>query len=120
MSLFRGVLPWALVLVGLLTLSGCSDNRAKAWQMIDDGALLVDVRSPGEYNAGHLPDAKLIPVSEVGSRLAEFGNDKNAPIVVYCAAGVRAGKAKDILESNGFTNVVNGGGYEDMMAAKPK
>ncbi len=87
--------------------------------MINSGALVVDVRSPGEFNQGHLPDAKLIPVNEVESRIAEFGDDKNRPIVVYCKAGIRAARAEATLKEHGYTNVLNGGGYSDLMASKP-
>lgn len=120
MPIRRLFLTLIISLLALSGLNGCSDNTGKAWQMINDGALLVDVRTPREYNAGHLPNAKLIPISQVESRLEEFGGDKNRPIVVYCASGGRSGKAKGILESHGFTNVVNGGGYEALMAAKPQ
>ncbi len=90
-----------------------------AWQKIDQGALLVDVRTPGEYNAGHLPNAKLIPVDEVEKRLSEFGSDKSRPIVVYCKSGGRSGRAESILLANGYTDVTNGGGYQQLMSTKP-
>jgi len=119
MFIRRFLLTVVLSLVALLGLNACSDNRAQAWQMIENGALLVDVRTPSEYNAGHLPNARLIPIGQLSARLEEFGKDKNRPVVVYCASGGRSGKAKSILEANGFTQVVNAGGYEAMMAVKP-
>jgi len=114
-----------LLVVGitLLTIiaSGCSSKGepGKAWQMINDGALLVDVRTPDEYNQGHLSGAKLIPVKEVEERIAEFGEDKSRPIVVYCKRGVRSGRAEQTLIEHGFTNVLNGGGYDALMSLKP-
>jgi len=110
-----------LLVVLVLSVSvGCSQGEPEsAWKMINSGALLVDVRSPGEFNQGHLPDAKLIPVGDVESRIAEFGDDKNRPIVVYCKAGVRAAKAINVLKEHGYTNVLNGGGYSDLMASRP-
>ncbi len=105
----------------LLALSvGCSQGEPEgAWNMINNGALVVDVRSPGEFKEGHLAGAKLIPVGEVASRIAEFGDDKDRQIVVYCKRGVRAAKAEGVLRENGFTNVFNGGGYSDLIASKP-
>ncbi len=104
----------------LSVLAGCSQGEPEAaWKMISEGALLVDVRTPEEFNQGHLPNAVLIPVADVAKRIAEFGEDKDRPIVVYCKAGVRAGKAERVLKENGYTNVLNGGGYSDLMAAKP-
>jgi len=113
------ILP-VLILVALL-LSGCSnESQIKAWGMIDNGALIVDVRTPQEFKSGHLPGAKLIPINQVSAKLSEFGNDKNRPIVVYCKSGSRSGKAEGILKSAGFTNVINGGGYSSLMSVKEK
>ena len=104
-----------------LLLSACDyKTQVKAWNMIDKGALVVDVRTPLEYNKGHLPNAKLIPVSEVSNRMAEFGSDKSKPIVVYCKSGRRSGTAIKKLKAAGYTNVFNGGGYSDLMAAREK
>jgi len=112
-----GFLLISMVLV--LSSTACSDNRAEAWQMINDGALLVDVRTQKEYNTGHLPGSKLIPIAEVDARIAEFGNDKSRPVVLYCASGGRAGKVKATLEARGFTNVLNAGGYNAMITVMP-
>ena len=108
----------SLVLV-MAILSGCSnENQVKAWTMIDNGALVVDVRTPGEFRSGHLPDAKLIPIDQVSARIGEFGQDKTKPIVVYCKSGSRSGNAERILKSAGFTNVHNGGGFNALMSTK--
>ena len=81
--------------------------------LLDGKALVVDVRTPGEFASGHHPRAVNIPVDQVQSRIAEFG-DKKKPVVVYCASGVRSGRAKGILEAAGYTSVTNGGGYNDL------
>jgi len=104
-----------------LLITACNyDTQVKAWNMIDKGALLVDVRTPMEYKSGHLPNALPIPVSEVGKRLSEFGSDKSKPIVVYCKSGRRASTAEKKLEAAGYTNVFNGGGYQDLLAVRKK
>lgn len=74
--------------------------------LVKDGALLVDVRTPDEYSAGHIEGAVNIPVGAVEARLNEFG-DKQGSIVLYCRSGARSAKAKALLESKGFTRVVN-------------
>jgi len=79
---------------------------ADARALVKDGALLVDVRTPEEYSAGHIDGAVNIPVAELGSRLSELG-DQQGPIVLYCRSGARSAKAKTLLESKGFTSVVN-------------
>ncbi len=109
------------VILSFLLLSACSMGESeRAWQKInDENALLVDVRTMEEYDAGHLPGAKLIPHDQIEGRLSEFGIDKGAPIVVYCKWGVRAKLAKETLAKHGFTNVINGGGYIDMLETTP-
>jgi phage shock protein E len=82
-------------------------------QKIKAGALVVDVRTPGEVAAEAYPGAINIPLDEVEKRLADFGDRKHA-VVVYCRSGHRAGLAKAILEKNGFSDVTNGGGLKDM------
>ena len=89
-----------------------------ARKLIAAGAAVVDVRTPEEYAEGHVPSAPNIPVDTVADHLADFeklvGGDKSKPLVVYCLSGSRSGKAKATLEAAGFTNVVNGGGYDDL------
>ena len=69
---------------------------------------LVDVRTPEEYAAGHIPTAINIPVAEIGDRPPT--DDKSALIVVYCASGRRSARSKAILEGLGYTGVVDFGG----------
>ena len=109
-----------LIIVFSFSLLACSKGDENvAWQKINQGALLVDVRTQGEFDQGHLPGAKLIPVNEVQQRIAEFGDDKNRPIVVYCKSGGRSGRAQSMLQEAGFTDVTNGGGYSSLMSSKP-
>ena len=100
--------------------TGCTlkGDPEKAWTMINGGALLVDVRTADEYAAGHLDEAIHIPVDEVKQRIAEFGEDKNRAIVVYCKRGIRSGRAADMLIEHGYTNVHNGGGYSSLVSSK--
>ena len=86
--------------------------------LIASGAVVIDVRTADEYAEEHLPNAVNIPVQDVSSRLGEIAtlvaNDKTRPIVVYCAAGARAAKAKAQLDAAGYSQVVNGGGLDDL------
>lgn len=81
-------------------------------QIIDEGAFLVDVRTPGEFAQGHVKGSANIPLDALPSQLSKFKGKKN--IIVFCRSGNRSGQAKAILEQNGFTNVVNGGTWEDV------
>lgn len=76
---------------------------------IEEGALILDVRTPGEYSSGHYPGAINIPLDQIGRRINELG-DKTRPIVVYCLSGARSYSARSILMAQGFRDVVNGGG----------
>jgi rhodanese-related sulfurtransferase/rubrerythrin len=75
-------------------------------QRTDGGTFtLLDVRQPGEYETEHLPGAKLIPLPELGARLAELDADK--PTVVYCGIGGRSRIAAQVLAAKGFKEVLN-------------
>jgi phage shock protein E len=71
-----------------------------AWA--DPSLLIVDVRTPEEYAAGHLPGAVNIPNGELKSRIAELDGARESDIVVYCKVGVRAAEAIEVLGKAGF------------------
>ena len=76
----------------------------KARQLVAEGAVLLDVRTPQEFQQGH-PDAALnIPVQELPRRLAEVG-PPGTRVVVYCAAGGRSAQAVQLLRAGGYTDV---------------
>lgn len=86
------------------------------------GAVVLDVRTPEEHAAGHVKGAYNIPFDALDARAAEVASlvkDKDGAVVVYCAAGARAGLAKLTLERQGYTHVQNAGGYESIVAAVP-
>lgn len=72
-------------------------------------ALLVDVRSSGEYREGHIPGSVNLPLSGLGSR-SSIGADKDSPVYVYCLSGARSAQAAGILRRMGYNNVKNIGG----------
>ena len=91
-----------------------SRGSGEAKEMIENGALVIDVRSAAEFGGGHLNGAKNIPVDQVQGRLRDiekWAGDKERAVVVYCASGMRSGRALSLLKQAGFSNVVNGGGY---------
>jgi rhodanese-related sulfurtransferase len=63
-------------------------------------ATVVDVREPGEYAAGHVPGATLIPMGHLSSRLAEL--DKSRPVYLVCASGNRSAAMTDLLRAAGY------------------
>lgn len=92
-------------------------DKQLAHRLVEQGALLLDVRSQAEYNERHLDNSLLIPHTEVGARIQEVlaaqGGDKRKPIVVFCRRGGRAAAAKAVLMQNGFSEVTNLGGIDD-------
>lgn len=89
-----------------------------AREQIAKGAVVIDVRTAEEYGQEHLPQATNISLDELPTRVAEVeklvGGDKSKPVVLYCGTGFRAGKAKRVLDAAGFTQVINGGGLDDL------
>lgn len=75
--------------------------------------VIVDVRSPWEYEMDHIPGAKNIPLEEISFNLDEF-RTFNHPVVLYCRSGNRSGMAVNILKQNGVAEVYNGGSLGDM------
>lgn len=81
-----------------------SDEVTKALQ---NGAHVIDVRTQGEFNQGHLPGAKLMDVSK-GDFIEKIRRlDRNAQYVVYCKTGIRSGRAIQIMQREGFGNLCN-------------
>lgn len=126
LALFLGV-PAVLLLVGYYLMSTVQagaplkevSREVQGWNLISMGALLVDVRTPEEFSAGHLEGAINIPHDQTLARLTEYPGDKDRSIVVYCRSGNRSGQAYKILVEQGFAGTHNAGGYEDILAAKP-
>lgn len=98
---------------------GASSREMEAWRAVAKGALLVDVRTPGEFQQGHLEGALNIPHDQILNHVEELGGDKDRSIVLYCRTGNRSGQAEKALKDNGFTHVLNGGGYRDLLKARP-
>lgn len=78
-------------------------------ELVKQGAIILDVRSKGEYQGGHIKGSINIPVDTLSKNLNTMKKDK--PIITCCASGMRSASAKNILKSNGFTEVYNGGGW---------
>jgi rhodanese-related sulfurtransferase len=82
-------------------------------QLVKDGAIILDVRTSGEFSTGHIKGSINIPVNALSKNLAKL-KAKNKPIITCCASGMRSASAKGILTSNGFINVHNGGRWASL------
>lgn len=79
-------------------------------ELMKNGAVILDVRSKGEYAGGHIKGSLNIPVDQLSGNLSKL-KDKNKPIITCCASGMRSASAKSILKSNGYIEVHNGGSW---------
>ncbi|MFH2007984.1 MAG: rhodanese-like domain-containing protein [bacterium] len=93
------------------------DNHAAQGKDVPAGALVVDVRTPGEFSSGHYDGAVNIPLSQLRGRQGELGG-KDRHIIVYCRSGSRSSYAKRFLDQAGFTRVEDGGGLSQMRRRK--
>ena len=84
-------------------------------ELVKQGAIILDVRSPGEYSGGHIKGSINISVDSLRANLSKLKN-KNTPIITCCASGMRSASAKSILKSNGFVEVYNGGGWSSLQS----
>jgi rhodanese-related sulfurtransferase len=81
-------------------------------ELVKQGAVILDVRSKGEFQGGHIKGSINISVDSLNSNLNKLKKDK--PIITCCASGMRSANAKSILKSNGFKEVYNGGGWSSL------
>ncbi len=86
----------------------------------ENGLLIVDVRTEGEYRSGAFPNAVNIPLDDIMQNKVDLGRNPSREIVVYCASGARSAYAKQVLMQRGYTNVMNGGGIAAMMSRLDK
>ena len=75
--------------------------------MNQPGALVLDVREPAEFAAGHLPHARHIPLGQLAGRVEEIAKFKDKPVIVTCRSGARSGSACRTLKKAGFGKVYN-------------
>ena len=78
-------------------------------QLLRNGAQIVDVRTREEYRSGHINEAINVPLQELTNDTSKI--KKTVPVITCCASGMRSASAKNFLQSKGFEEVYNGGGW---------
>ena len=87
-----------------------SMDEAKTLMEKEEGYILLDVRTKGEYESGYIPGAINIPLSDIDEKIISFLPDKSQMILVYCRSGNRSREASDKLSKLGYTNILEIGG----------
>ena len=103
------------MLNALKSMLGLGGPKVDLAQMAKDGAVILDVRTKGEYAGGHVRGSVNIPLDQLQNNLGKL-KDKNRGIITCCASGMRSASAASILRSKGYTNVHNGGGWSSLNA----
>ena len=115
------------ILLSALMFTGCagtSNNQTNTYRQItideavtmmaqETGYIILDVRRPDEYAAGHIPNAINVPNETIGTSEIPELPDKNQLIMVYCRSGRRSKEASEKLVKLGYTNIVEFGGILD-------
>ena len=114
------------ILLSILLFTGCasSNNQTNAYRSItmdeavdmmakETGHIILDVRRPDEYAAGHIPNAINVPNESIGTSDIPELPDKDQLIMVYCRSGRRSKEASEKLVKLGYTNIVEFGGILD-------
>ena len=110
-------MKYFILLISILIISTACAKTGKINPevIIDNNTVLIDVRTKEEFKNGHLEKAINIPYTEIEEQIKSITKDNHKNIVVYCRSGRRSGIAQKTLIQMGYKNVVNGGGYKDLL-----
>ncbi|QDE33180.1 MULTISPECIES: rhodanese-like domain-containing protein [Shewanella] len=89
-----------------------------AWQKIDKGDMVIDVRTAEEFAAGHINGAINIPFDQIVPQLAKLNLAKDTDVVLYCRSGRRSGMAQNALVKQGYSKTYNAGGLDTLMSSR--
>ena len=98
--------------MGLLSMLGFGGKSESVKDFMDKGAVIIDVRTVGEFQSGHIKGSKNIPLDNIFSKVNEIKRLEK-PVIVCCRSGMRSAQAASILKNNGI-DVMNGGGWQSL------
>ena len=98
--------------MGLLDFLRFGNKSNNIQEFKDKGAIVIDVRSQGEFAGGHIKGAKNIPLNDIGIKINDI-KKLNKPVIACCASGMRSSQATSILKQNGI-DAINGGGWQSL------
>ena len=95
--------------MGLLSLLGIKTKREKVAEFMEKGAIIIDVRTPQEFQSGHIKVSKNIPLDKISGSIKKI-QKTGKPVITVCRSGARSAQAAAILRSNGI-EAMNGGAW---------
>jgi len=98
--------------MGILSALFGTKTKVDFGDLIEQGAIIIDVRTSAEYQNGHLKGSKNIPLDKLMTQISKISKDK--PIITVCASGMRSASAKGMMKNAGYTNVHNGGSWTNL------
>lgn len=113
----RTVIAALGLLIGLPVIANDDHLHAAISALQNPHSVLIDVRTTAEFAEGALPGAEQIDHTQIANHISTLAPDKDTPIVLYCRSGRRSGIAEDSLRALGYSNLINGGGYEALKVA---
>jgi phage shock protein E len=117
---FMNYIIYAIAIILTLFILACARKpTVNYWDKINSAKFLIDVRTNEEFNSGHLENSLNIPYEQITQKISELTQNKGDLIVLYCRSGRRSGIAKSNLDKLGYLNVVNAGGYDELIRSKP-
>lgn len=101
--------------MSLLSFFGLGKSKIK--EALRNGAVIIDVRTPYEFDQGHVPGSINIPVDRISSN-AERIKGMQKPIIFCCASGMRSGTAASAMKESGLKEIYNGGSWVSVLKIK--
>lgn len=109
---WKTLLIIAVVVIAFLLIKRAGQiSTSEASEKLRKGAMVIDVRSPGEYQSGHLRQAVNIPLDEIEAVVPQRVSDKDQVLLLHCASGMRSAVAARKLKALGYTHAHNLGSY---------
>lgn len=120
METFPLILTCAGIVALVLVLRTFLANRSRISKdqmmtLLNEGAVILDVRTPQEFAQGHAPGSRNIPLDRLSDHLSEL--DRTKHLLVCCASGARSAAAKGMLDKAGFARVDNAGPWQRLLRA---
>ncbi len=97
----------------LSNLFGGTSKQDKIIEMVNNGGIIIDVRSPQEFKSGHIPGSQNIPLDVIHGK-ADSLKKMNKPLILCCASGMRSSQAVNILKNKGIEEIVNAGSWRSL------